>query len=68
MQEIPALTFAWFCLNQNIPDTFNVYYNGWNRKDTTSPSGVGIHHPEGDLKKISTYDKPLVTAYYYMQS
>jgi len=52
-------------LNQNIPDTFNVFFNGWNRKDTTSPSGVGIHHPEGDLKKISTYDKPLVTAYYY---
>ena len=57
--------FCLVLLNQNIPDTFNVYFNGWNRKDTTSPSGVGIHHPEGDLKKISTYDKPLVTVNYY---
>jgi hypothetical protein len=57
--------FCLVMLNQNIPDTFNVFFNGWNRKDTTSPSGVCIHHPEGDLKKISTYDKPLVTAYYY---
>jgi len=53
--------FCLVLLNQNIPDTFNVYFNGWNRKDTTSPSGVCIHHPEGDLKKISTYDQPLVT-------
>jgi len=56
--------FCLVLLNQNIPDTFNVYYNGWSRKDTASPSGVGIHHPEGDLKKISTYDKPLITANY----
>ena len=56
--------FCLVLLNQNIPDTFNVYFNGWNRKDTTSPSGVCIHHPGGDPKKISTYDQPLVTAYW----
>ncbi len=56
--------FCLVLLNQNIPDTFNVFFNGWNRKDTTSPSGVCIHHPGGDLKKISTYDQPLVTAYW----
>ena len=56
--------FCLVLLNQGIPDTFNVYFNGWSRKDTTSPSGVCIHHPEGDLKKISTYNKPLITANY----
>jgi hypothetical protein len=56
--------FCLVLLDQNIPDTFNVFFNGWSRKDTTSPSGVCIHHPEGDLKKISTYDQPLITAYY----
>jgi len=56
--------FCLVLLNQNVPDTFNVFFNGWNRKDTTSPSGVGIHHPAGDVKKISTYDKPLVTSYF----
>lgn len=56
--------FCLVLLNENIPDTFNVYFNGWNRKDTTSPSGVGIHHPGGEVKRISTYDQPLVTAYW----
>ena len=39
--------FCLVLLNQNVPDTFNVFFNGWSRKDTTSPSGVCIHHPEG---------------------
>jgi len=51
-------------LDQKIPDTFDVVFNGWNRKDTTSPSGVCIHHPWGDIKKISTYNVPLTTAIY----
>lgn len=56
--------FCLVLLKQNIPDTFNVFFNGWNRKDTTSPSGIGIHHPGGGVKKISTYDHPLVTDYF----
>jgi hypothetical protein len=43
-------------MNENIPDSFDVFFNGWSRsEDYPSPSGVGIHHPGGDLKKISTY-------------
>lgn len=39
-----------------IPATYNVYYVGWDRNSTPNPSnGVGIHHPAGDYKKISTY-------------
>ena len=50
-------------LNSAIPDTFNAYYNGWNRDTASiSPSGVGIHHPEGDIKKISTYTVPVQKA------
>lgn len=33
----------------------NAYYNGWNRNTTVSGGGKGIHHPAGDIKKISTY-------------
>lgn len=40
--------------------TYNVYYNGWDRSTSPSPSGVGIHHPAGDIKKISTYTAALV--------
>jgi hypothetical protein len=45
-------------LRQVIPDSYNVYYNGWDRSSAIPQSGVGIHHPEGDYKKISTYGQP----------
>lgn len=44
--------------------TINGYYCGWDRSTTASPSGVGIHHPSGDIKKISTYTSALTTATY----
>lgn len=42
-------------LHQNIPDNYDVFFNGWDRTNTPAQSGVGIHHPGGDFKKISTY-------------
>jgi hypothetical protein len=48
-------------LNQAIPDAYQVYYNGWNRSDTAASQGVGIHHPAGDIKKISHYTSPLTS-------
>lgn len=45
-------------LNDDVPPTYNPYFNGWSRDNSTSPSGVGIHHPAGDIKKISTYTQP----------
>lgn len=42
-------------LNTAIPSGYNVFYNGWNRNNTAATSGVSIHHPSGDIKKISTY-------------
>ena len=49
-------------LNENIPPSYNVYYNGWDRRNTGATSGVSIHHPNGDIKKISTYTSSLVSA------
>jgi PKD repeat protein len=48
-------------LNNQVPNTYNPYYCGWNRQNTPSTSGVCIHHPEGDIKKISTYLTPIVS-------
>lgn len=53
-----------FCLvqiNTAIATSFNIYYNGWNRTNSTSTSGVSIHHPAGDIKKISTYTASLTS-------
>lgn len=52
-----------FCLLEmtlTVPATWNVYYAGWNAGTSapaSSPAGwkaICIHHPAGDVKKIST--------------
>jgi len=42
-------------LNQTPPEEYNVYYSGWNRTTASRINGTvfGIHHPSGDIKKIS---------------
>lgn len=45
--------------HSEIPAKYNPYYCGWDAGAGTSTSGVSIHHPDGDVKKISTYTTPL---------
>ncbi len=40
-------------LNSTPPSSYNVYYAGWNRANSAESSSVAIHHPSGDIKKIS---------------
>lgn len=54
--------FLMLKLKQAIPVNTPVYFNGWNRESSAPASGVGIHHPQGDIKKISTYTTPLVNS------
>lgn len=42
-------------LTDTIPENYDVFFNGWDRTNTPSLSGVGLHHPAGDYMKISTY-------------
>ncbi len=35
--------------------------NGWSKSANASSSGVSIHHPAGDVKKISTYTQSLTS-------
>ncbi len=51
-------------LNSAIPEDYDVYFNGWDRRDIGSTSGVSIHHPDGAIKKISTYTQPLTSMKY----
>jgi len=37
-------------LNSTPSESWNPYYNGWNRNTSASSSGAGIHHPAGDIK------------------
>jgi hypothetical protein len=48
-----ASDFALLQLSSAVPGTYNPYFNGWNRVNTASTNSIGIHHPSGDIKKIS---------------
>ena len=49
-------------VEDEISATWPVFYNGWNAVNQTSDWGTGIHHPSGDVKKISTYDSHLTSS------
>lgn len=51
--------FLLLLLDESIPNNYNPYYQGWNANDEISENGITLHHPEGDVKKISTYTRPL---------
>lgn len=40
-------------LNATPPASYNVYYSGWDASGDTPSSQTCIHHPSGDIKKIS---------------
>jgi hypothetical protein len=44
---------------KSIHAKYNPYYCGWDATGINSSSGVGIHHPDGAIKKISTYTSAL---------
>lgn len=48
--------FALLLLDESPADIgVNAYFNGWDCRDLATTSGVGIHHPAGDIKKIATH-------------
>jgi hypothetical protein len=36
--------------------SFSGYWNGWKAATSSTQGGAGIHHPAGDIKKISTFN------------
>jgi hypothetical protein len=55
------LDFALLEMSDNTADAQRPYYAGWNTSITTPRGAAGIHHPQGDVKKISVENDPLVT-------
>jgi len=53
LANFQASDFTLSLLN-TIPDpNWGVYYSGWDRSDNAATGLTGIHHPNGDVKKIS---------------
>lgn len=43
-------------LKKSIPESINAYWSGWSTDVNWIDGCAGIHHPSGDVKKISTVD------------
>ncbi|MBL7951073.1 MAG: trypsin-like peptidase domain-containing protein [Flavobacteriales bacterium] len=41
-------------LNSVPPEAYQVYYSGWDHSAVPAEQVTGIHHPSGDIKKISS--------------
>lgn len=48
-----SIDFSLVKLSVVPPDSFDVYYSGWDLSVAHDPGTTTIHHPEGDVKKIS---------------
>ena len=45
--------FALLKLDETPPENYNVYFSGWDARQIIPSNCVSIHHPVGDIKKIS---------------
>ena len=52
--------FALVELFNEIPDSWDVAFAGWDNSDSAPEFQVGIHHPNGDIMKICRDDNPAV--------
>ncbi len=50
-------------LSTYLPGDVEAYFNAWRNTNLASSAGVGIHHPSGDIKKISTYTSTISNYY-----
>jgi hypothetical protein len=51
-------------LEEEPPESYNVYFAGWSAVDVPADSSVCIHHPSGDIKKISFDNDPVESTDY----
>ena len=54
--------FALLELNSVPPANYNVWYAGWDKSGIAPEWEIGIHHPSGDIKKISKDYDPVNTS------
>ncbi|MCF8372760.1 MAG: T9SS type A sorting domain-containing protein [Bacteroidales bacterium] len=59
-----ALDFCLVELSSAPLPSFQPYFAGWNHTDSPSRQSTSIHHPQGDVKKISKDYDPTVTDTY----
>jgi|GEM_PF-212068 len=62
--RLAASDFLLLELNQAPPESYNVYFSGWDSRNNAPTASAVIHHPSGDIKKIA-FDSRLHTSTSY---
>lgn len=62
VSDVAGSDFMLVHLKNRPASSFNAFMAGWSRSGTAATSGVGIHHPSGDVKKISTFTTQLTNS------
>ncbi|MEM1137547.1 MAG: trypsin-like peptidase domain-containing protein [Bacteroidota bacterium] len=55
-------------LKNNIPQSFAPVFAGWSNAEQIVSDGVSIHHPQGDVKKISTFSSSIESSQFSQNS
>ncbi|MGB1577873.1 MAG: hypothetical protein ACPG9S_07630, partial [Flavobacteriales bacterium] len=63
--QIDGSDFLLVEVEDPIDDSWIPYFAGWDATGFNGNNGVGIHHPSGDRKKISTFINPLINSNVY---
>ena len=58
-----SLDFSLILLSEEPPENYQPYFSGWTRSSVPSSMATCIHHPWGDLKKISIENDPVSASY-----
>lgn len=58
------IDFALLKLFTSVPHEYMPYFLGWSISDLPQNKGVSIHHPSGDVKKISISNKVILSDSY----
>lgn len=64
LTDLDSLDFALVELSDLPPDSFHVFYAGWDADANPPENSTCIHHPRGDVKKITFDYDPPVTSYH----
>jgi hypothetical protein len=58
-----SLDFSLLLLSDNPPESYKPYFAGWSLSEDPPMKSVAIHHPRGDVKKISVDNDPALVEY-----
>ncbi len=66
--QVDTLDFALVEIDNMPPAQYRPYWAGWNRSTTPPAPFVTIHHPQGDVKKISLENDNIIATTYNANS